>query len=476
MTTLAHPDHAQITARHILIVDDEEGMRHMLSLALARHGYVVDEAADGQAALARLTAGDIDIVLADVRMPVLDGPGLLREIRAKRLPVMVIMMSAFVDLDTAITSLALGAADYVSKPFRHDEVLLKIRMAEERRRLAEERERLQAENTVLRRAQQQQDAAQIGAFGMVGKSSRMRLLYQTLHKIADHKTTVLLLGESGTGKELMARAIHHASRRSAAPFVAINCGAIPETLLESELFGHMKGAFTDATRNKPGLIEESHGGTLFLDEVGELPYGLQVKLLRFLQEDEIRRVGDTKDIPVDVRIIAATSRDLQAMVDAETFRQDLYYRLHVLPLTVPPLRERRDDIPLLVDHFLQYFGQRLSRPGMVISREALRALMDYSWPGNIRELENTIERTMVLSDTNHIGIELLPEYITHPQHSAQFSFIGDDLSIKRATRAIEKELIRRSLERTQGNRTRASVLLDISPRALIYKIKDYGLG
>jgi two-component system response regulator AtoC len=456
----------------VLVADDEEGMRHMLKMLLSRNGYAVSEAEDGSRALEVLAEGHVDLMLCDVRMPELDGLGVLRRVHDSRIPVSVIMMSAFVDLDAAIEALKMGAADYVSKPFRPDEVLLKIRMAEERTRLQEERERLRTENARLKGETSPSELPR----GIVGKSKRLADVLATVGKVADYKSTVLLLGESGTGKELVARALHERSKRLEQPFVPINCGAIPESLLESELFGHVKGAFTDASRNKKGLIEEADGGTLFLDEIGELPVQLQVKLLRFLQEDEIRRVGDTKGTLVDVRVLAATARDLTEMVKTGTFREDLYYRLNVLQLRIPPLRERRDDIPLLVEHFLDKYGTRLGRHDMSISREALKALMDYGWPGNIRELENTVERAMVLSDSLHIEVESLPEKITEPRETALFPFFGDDLSIKRAVRTIERELIRRSLEKTGGNRTRAAELVEISHRALLYKIKEYGLG
>ncbi|MFC1611144.1 sigma-54-dependent transcriptional regulator [Myxococcota bacterium] len=458
-------------SNRILVVDDEEGMRHMLRTLLSRNDFVVSEASDGTEAIERLRQGDIDIVLADVRMQPLDGLGLLKKISQSKIPATVIMMSAFVDLDTAIEALKSGASDYVSKPFKADEVLLKIRLAQERARLDEERERLRAENARLRGHPVHADAPA----GIIGKSQQMADIFNTIAKIADYKSTALLIGESGTGKELVARALHDKSVRAHGPFVPINCGAIPVTLLESELFGHVKGAFTDATRNKKGLIEEAHSGTLFLDEIGELPVLLQVKLLRFLQEEEIRRVGDNKAIKVDVRIVAATARDLAEMVKDGSFREDLYYRLNVLQLRIPPLRERKDDIPFLVDHFISKYGNRLGRESMSISRDALRVLMDYGWPGNVRELENTIERAMVLADSDRIDLDNLPDKVREERDVTPQPILGDDLSIKKAVRSIERELIRRSLEKTGGNRTRAAGLLEISHRALLYKIKEYGL-
>jgi two-component system, NtrC family, response regulator AtoC len=458
--------------KRVLVVDDEEGMRHMLGVLLSRNGYSVQEAQNGKEALEKLRSGHIDLVLTDVRMPELDGPALLKKIHGAKMPVTVIMMSAFVDLDVAVEALKLGAADYVSKPFRTDEVLLKIGMAVERQRLEDERERLRAENARLKGTRTDEGAIP----GIIGKSQSLQNILGTVRKVADYKSTVLLLGESGTGKELLARALHAQSVRKKGPFVAINCGAIPETLLESELFGHVKGAFTDASRNKPGLIEEANGGTLFLDEIGELPLSLQVKLLRFLQEDEIRRVGDTKDVKIDCRVVGATARDLTEMVKAGTFREDLYYRLNVLQLRIPPLRERKDDIPILVEHFVQKYQERLGRPAMTVSRDALRVLMDYQWPGNIRELENTIERAMVLADGERIELDALPEKLREEKPTSPGPLLGEELSIKKTVRTIERELIRRSLEKTGGNRTRAAELLEISHRALLYKIKEYGLG
>jgi two-component system, NtrC family, response regulator AtoC len=456
----------------LLVVDDEEGVREMLTMLLARHGFAVAAAADGKEALARLRQGDIDLVLTDLRMPELDGIGLLRQLQEMKLPVTVIVMSAFVDIEAAIDALKAGAVDYVSKPFKSDEVLLKIRMAVERQRLEEERERLRAENALLKSGV----TKVVTAAGLIGKSPKLLELLATISKVADFKSTVLLTGESGTGKELLARALHAESKRAKAPFIAINCGAIPETLLESELFGHVKGAFTDATRNKPGLIEEANSGTLFLDEIGELPVPLQVKLLRFLQEGEIRRVGDVKDVKIDARVVAATARDLGKMVAEGAFREDLYYRLNVLQLEVLPLRERKEDIPLLVEHFIAKYSARLGRGSMTVSRDALRAMLDYRWPGNIRELENTIERAMVLADGDRIELDALPDKLRDDNERQLMPWAEDDLSIKKAIHTIERELIRRSLVKTNGNRTRAAELLEISHRALLYKIKEYGLG
>ena len=300
-------------------------------------------------------------------------------------------------------------------------------------------------------------------------------IFKTIEKISTYKTTVLLTGESGTGKELIARAIHYNSTRSERPFIAINCGAIPENLLETELFGHVKGAFTDAHKDKKGLFEETDGGTLFLDEISELPLKLQVKLLRALQEEEIRRVGGNTSIRVDVRIIAATAKDLSSEVNSGNFRADLFYRLNVLPIRIPPLRHRREDISLLADHFIQKYNQRLEMEIEGVNRDTMNLLMDYSWPGNVRELENVVERAMVLSESSMIDTKNLPADIQNKTRSTDLSSFGDELSIKKTTYALEKNLIKRAIEKTGGNHTKAAKLLEISHRALLYKIKEYGI-
>jgi two-component system response regulator AtoC len=320
-----------------------------------------------------------------------------------------------------------------------------------------------------------------GDVGLVGQHPRLLSLIATIAKVARHKTTVLVRGESGTGKELVARAVHALSPRRDGPFVAVSCGAIPSGLLESELFGHERGAFTDAVRNRPGMFERASGGTLFLDEVGELSLPMQVNLLRVLQEDRILRVGGTNEIPVDVRVVAATARDLESEVASGRFREDLIYRLDVLSLRLPPLRERADDVPLLVAHFIARANQRLGLTIGGASAEVLRALQAYRWPGNVRELENVIERAVVLAEGAELGVDLLPPRVATPGESSGVALTAageasGDLSIKRAGRRAEEALIRRALARTGGNRTRAAELLEISHRALLYKIKEYKIG
>ncbi|HEY8370778.1 MAG TPA: sigma-54 dependent transcriptional regulator [Thermodesulfobacteriota bacterium] len=450
--------------KRILIVDDEESMRHMLSIMLKKEGFEVEVAANGQLALEALSRSGFDAVLCDIRMPEMDGVGFLKSLGQRVHELTVIMMSAFGTIDTAIEAMKLGAYDYISKPFKSDEILLTLRKAEERERLRRENARLLSE------VQQTYSYDSI-----VGKSAPMQEVFKTLQKVAGYKSTVLLMGESGTGKELLARAVHYNSPRKDRPFVAVNCGAIPENLLESELFGHVKGAFTDASRTKKGLFEEAHEGTLFLDEIGELPLPLQVKLLRVLQEEEIRRVGDVKAIKVDVRIIAATVKDLEKEVKAGRFREDLFYRLNVLPIHVAPLRARKEDIPALVDHFIKKHNARLEMRVSGITPEALELLVEYDWPGNVRELENTIERAIVLTDTSHIQVANLPPAIRDFRSRNRLELLKDEYSIKKTSRILEEELIRKALAKTRGNRTHAAKLLEISHRALLYKIAEYGI-
>ncbi len=448
--------------RRILVVDDEENIRLVLRTLLRKNGYEVETAEDGEQAIAQLDRFDPDVVLTDVRMPKVGGLDLLGTLQAKGHRATVIVMSAYGSVDLALEAMKAGAYDYIQKPFKQDEMLLVLKKAEER-------ESLRRENRKLRAQVESEHTFQ----SILAKSAPMKEVFRTIAKVADFKTTVLVNGESGVGKELVARAIHDRSPRKHKPFVAINCGAIPENLLESELFGHKKGAFTDASSDRRGLFEEASGGTLFLDEIGELPLLLQVKLLRVLQEETIRRLGDSKDIKVDVRVIAATHRDLAADAKAGRFREDLFYRIHVLSLPIPPLRDRREDIPVLVDHFLARNNERLGTKLRGLSSEAQRLLLEYGWPGNVRELENTIERAMVLAEGDCIELHDLPERLRQALDPVQVQLASGELSIKKTVAAVEQILIRRALVKTRGNRTRAAELLEISHRALLYKLKDY---
>ena len=461
--------------RRVLIVDDEQNLRHMLQTLLKREGYEPVGVASVESALLELGGHAYDVVITDLRMPGQSGMDLVDEIRRRNMDTTVVVMTAYGSRDIAIEAMKRGAYDYISKPFEADELVLLLRKAEER-------ERLFRENQSLHRQIQAGGQEPEGGLGdLVARSRQMLDLFRTVRKIAEFKTTVLIDGESGTGKELIARAIHRLSPRSGGPFIAVNCGAIPDTLLESELFGHRKGAFTDANRDRKGLFEEASGGTLFLDEIGELPLALQVKLLRALQEGEVRRLGDSQDIKVDVRVVAATARDLSAEVGRGAFREDLFYRLNVFALHLPPLRERREDIPLLIDHFLARMNARMGLAVTGASPEAMRAA------GRVR-LAGQRPRAGKLDRTGHRAVRRPPNRdgraaracapgTGRPAPSRPLTDGEDgDLSIKRASRRSEEALIRRALRKTHGNRTRAAELLEISHRALLYKIKEYGIS
>ena len=449
---------------NILVVDDELGLRHTLTLILQAEGHTVRAANDGASALERVADTSPDLIICDVRMPGLDGLAFLEKYKEMGGTALVIMMSAYGDDEAALEAIRRGAYDFIPKPFRADQVLLVLRKAIEREGLRREVAQLHDELVALRTPT-----------GIVGRSPRIAQALTLADKVARHPSTVLITGESGTGKELIARHIHDASPRASRPFVAVNCAAIPEALLESELFGHAKGAFTGATTERQGLFEEAHEGTLFLDELGDLPVPLQVKLLRALQEGEVRRVGDNASRSVDIRLVAATARDLESDVAEGKFRADLYYRINVVRIHLPALRERSEDIPELVRHFIERFNRRLGMRVTGAAPAAMRALVEYPWPGNVRELENVVERAMVLTDGPQLGVEQLPT-LTTPVTRNDAAASPLDLSVKRRTEDLERALIKEALERTRGNRTRAAKLLDLSHRALLYKIRDYGLG
>jgi two-component system, NtrC family, response regulator AtoC len=378
---------------------------------------------------------------------------------------MVIMMTAYGGTELAIQAMKRGAYDYLPKPFSPDQLVLCLKKAEEREALRREVSRLRAEVTIQKRYRE-----------IIAKSPAMVKALEVAAKVAKHKSPVLVTGESGTGKELVARLIHDESDRAEAAFVPVNCGAIPENLLESELFGYSRGAFTGADRDKPGLFEVASGGTLFLDEIGEMPATLQVKLLRVLQESEIRRLGDTRTREIDVRLIAATNKDLDEEIRLNNFRRDLFYRIAVVPIHLVPLRQRRDEIVVLARHFLDQYNRKLRLDVKGIDADAMRMLLEYSWPGNVRELENTIERAMVLTETPNITKDDLPDQVRNPVALADGpNLTEDELSVKKHGEALERRLIRQALERTGGNKTRAAELLELSSRALLYKIREYGL-
>ncbi len=447
---------------NILVVDDELGLRHTLSLILQAEGYAVRVADGADAALAMLAQQPAELVLCDVRMPGLDGLALMERYRAEGGRALFIMMSAYGDDEAALEAIRRGACDFISKPFRADQALLVVRKAIERERLERTVARLEQDIETLR-----------APSGIVGRSRAIGDAVALAGKVARHPSTVLITGESGTGKELIARHVHASSPRAEHPFVAVNCGAIPEALLESELFGHVRGAFTGASADRVGLFDEADGGPLFLDELGELPIALQVKLLRVLQEGEVRRVGESAAHAVDVRLVAATSRDLEASVADGSFRADLYYRVNVVRVHLPPLRERSEDVPELVRHFITRFNARLGLRISGVSASAMRAFVEYPWPGNVRDLENVVERAMVLTEGDVVDVAQLPAVALAGAPDASGTL---DLSVKRRTETLERTLIAEALERTRGNRTRAARLLDLSHRALLYKIREYELG
>ncbi len=448
----------------LLVVDDELSMREFLAILLEREGYEVVTAADAATALSHLAAGEYALVISDVQMPGLDGLALLERIKQCSPETAVLLITAFSTAEQAVEAMKLGAYDYLAKPFKVDEVKLLVANALEKRDLKRENRQLREKVAVCD-----------GYGGIVGNSRRMQELFQLLGKVAESASTVLISGESGTGKELAARAIHGACSRRSKPFVAVNCGAIPESLIESELFGHARGAFTGAVGERPGLFEQANGGTVFLDEIGELPLAMQTRLLRVIQEREVRRVGGNSVKKVDVRLVAASNRDLEQQVKAGTFREDLYYRINVVQVVMPPLRERMEDIPLLVEHLIKKHGGQ----GALVMPDALQALMAYPFPGNVRELENIIERSLVL-EPGRISLKNLPPQVIHAVkrfdlHTAvEIPDMGLDL--EPALEQLEKQYLVKALEKSGGSKTRAAELLGMTFRSYRYKLSKYGLS
>lgn len=453
--------------QRVLIIDDEKNMRHLLEVLLGKAGYGVESAADGASALMFMEQSDFDFILCDIKMPRMDGMTFLENAKEKYPEKTFIMMSAYGTVETALKAMKEGAYDYISKPFKKDEVLLTLKKAEERERLKEENIRLKTRIDEIEK--------KYSFRNIVARSEAMAHVFDLVSKVAEHKTTVLITGESGTGKELFARAIHSDGPRVSGPLVSINCGGIPENLLESELFGYKKGAFTDAVKDKQGRFEEADGGTIFLDEIGEMPLSLQVKLLRVLQEEEITPLGDIGSKKIDVRVIAATSKNLDEEVAGGTFREDLFYRLNVMTIHLPPLRERRGDIPLLVGYFIDLFNKKLKKNIEGLSSEAMPILMEYAWPGNVRELENVIERAILLASGRWISPAELPDNMIQTQKLPPYLGSDEDLSIKKASKWLERNLIEKALKLTSGNRTQAAKILEVSRPMLISKIKEYEL-
>lgn len=442
----------------ILIVDDELSMRELLERVFRREGYNVSVAENGIRALELIRSNDFDLVISDVKMPNLGGMELLMQCREASPDTMVILMTAYATIDKAREAFKLGADDFVEKPFDIDELKLVVKKALEK-------SKLQQENALLKRELREKGRLD----NIIGHSRCMQEVYKMIMDIAPTASTVLIQGESGTGKELVARAIHNNSRRANAPFVSINCGALTETLLESELFGHVKGAFTGAQTNKKGLFESAHSGTIFLDEISETSPTMQVKLLRVLQAHAVRRVGGTEEIPIDTRVVAATNRDLMQMVEEKSFRLDLYYRINVIMLKLPPLRERKEDIPTLAQHFLAKFNRLAGRQIETITEEAMSYLMNYHWPGNVRELESVMERAVALEPTKQVQTERLREEILKYSPVRIQSFLElpeDGINLETYINEIEKSFILEALRRTNGNQTRAAELLGMSVRSL----------
>jgi DNA-binding NtrC family response regulator len=450
--------------KHLLIVDDESTLRSAIAERLADHGFAVEEAGSGEEALPRIADFAFDVLITDLRLPGVGGRDVLDAALERYPDIIAIVITGYGTVKDAVDAIKQGAADFITKPFQFDALLHVLRSAIEQRRL-------KSENAYLR--SQLEDRYRID--GLVGRSRVMRDLFHLLETVAATSSTVLITGETGTGKELAARAIHHNSPRRANRFVALNCSAIPETLLEAELFGHARGAFTGAVGTRQGRLEQAHKGTLFLDEVGTMSPSLQAKLLRVLQEREFERVGDAHTIKIDVRVIAATHSDLAKMVAQGTFREDLYYRLNVLPVQLPPLRDRREDIPLLVQHFLQRLTSESGRGAVTVSQECMRRLMAYRWPGNVRQLENIVERALAFTQgRSHIDVPDLPPEIQNHTGIAEGTealLPEDGIDFERYIEAIELSLIKRSLERTRGNKRQAARLLNLKRTTLIEKLK-----
>jgi two-component system response regulator PilR (NtrC family) len=448
----------------VLVVDDEPSMRELLGVVLRKDAYDVVLVDGGEAAIEALRTEVFDLVITDLRMRKVDGLAVLRAAKEHSPQTVVLVVTAYASTETAVEAMKAGAYDYITKPFKLDEIRLTIAKALERKRLVDE-------NQALRRQLRQERALE----AFVGNSGKMLEVLDTIRKIAESASTVMITGESGTGKELVARAIHQESARRKRPFVSVNCGAVPESLMESELFGHVKGAFTGAVASTIGLFAAADGGTLFLDEMTEIPQSVQVKLLRAIQEREIRRVGDTRDIKVDVRLIAASNRDLPKAVADGTLREDLFYRLNVIPIHLPPLRDRVEDIPLLVTHFIEKIAREVGKTVRGISPEALAILERYRWPGNIRELENIVERAIVLGGGETLTPEELPPDLCRPQGipTVPVNVPPAGIDLESTLDHIERQYIELALQRTGGVQTRAAELLKLSFRQFRYKLQKH---
>ena len=455
---------------HILIVEDNATMREGLELVVRRLGHHVEIFKSAEPALAALKTKPADIIISDYRLPGMDGLTLLEKVKALQPACEVIVITAFGSVDLAVQAMQKGAADLITKPFSPDELTVKLERLAERLRQRRELESLQEQNLYLR----QEEESQFNFGEIIGQSPPMQDVFRMLQKVAPTDSSVIIYGESGTGKELVARAIHKNSSRASGPFIRVNCGALTETLLESELFGHEKGAFTGALKRKLGRFELAHRGAIFLDEIGDISPALQIKLLRVLQEKEFERVGGEETVNVDVRFIAATHRNLKEEVAAGRFREDLYYRLHIVPINLPPLRQRADDLPVLVNHFLQRLGHELRKLNLKIELPALEMMKNYHWPGNVRELGNVLERAAVLCEAEHITVADLPPLVK--DRSAVFQLPNENLDLNQTLEDVERALIERAMSHAHGVKAEAARLLGIKATTLLYKLEKYGMG
>jgi two-component system, NtrC family, response regulator PilR len=448
----------------MLVVDDEQSMRDLLAIMLRQAGYEVSIADGGETAIEKLKAESFDLVITDLRMRKVDGLTVLKAAKEHAPRTVVLVVTAYASTETAVEAMKLGAYDYITKPFQLDELKVTVANALERRRLREE-------NLALKR----QLHRERGFESFVGRSPTILDVFETIRKTADSGSTVMITGESGTGKELVAQALHWESGRRGGPFVSVNCGAVPETLMESELFGHVKGAFTGAVSSTEGLFAAADGGTLFLDEITEIPHTVQVKLLRAIQERQIRRVGDTRDVKIDVRLIAASNRDLGRAVTDGLLREDLFYRLNVIPIHLPPLRDRREDIPMLIAHFIKKLSNEVGRPVRGVAPDALTVLEQYHWPGNIRELENVVERSIVLGTSELLEADGLPAGLRQPRdrHDVPLELPAEGIDLEAMLDRIEHRYMQLALERVGGVQTRAAELLRVSFRQFRYKLQKF---
>jgi DNA-binding NtrC family response regulator len=452
---------------NVLIIDDEEVLQDVLTVLLRKEGHQTHSAYSGEEGLEMLDREEIDLVLLDLMLPGMHGMQVLREMRRKHPDVVVVVITAFSSIESAIDAMREGAFHYIPKPFKNEEVLLTLRKGLEQRRLTNE-------NRSLREQLRQR----FGFDNILGKSKPMQQVYELIQLAAPAKSNILILGESGTGKELVAKAIHHHSRRAHGPFVTVNSGSMPADLLESNLFGHLRGAFTGAVANKKGLFEMASGGSIFFDEIGNIPIDTQSKLLRVIQEREFMRLGGIETIKVDVRIIAATNADLDSMVQQGGFREDLFYRLNVITLTLPPLRKRTEDIPLLAQHFLAHYARENEKVIREISPQAMEAMLDYHWPGNVRELENVIERAVVLSSGESLGVDLLSPSVRNPESAGLPPPVlpANGIAFKEAVSEYERQIIIKALQASNGVQKRAAELLQVKPTTLHEMMKRLNIS